>query len=298
MGLYRTYVQKYGVESYNKWIQDYPDLAYMAISRTKNPSEASQTTDAAFLRNKFNTTIEQAISDTKLNREDALALVGMVVNKDVGVEVLRDPQAGYWQRVKGDRLVLTAEQGYENSKVREGWAWYMNMIDIMDAKRREQGGISNQSAAADGPNINKDTFIQNYGKENPSWYAAWSISQRKEFTVGFIRGIETMMADKEFRSSLAKDSFWYDLEDIIDVRADLIRTMREAGRSTPGADMEILLEQKIAPYVSNPTTKYYWEKFLNNDNFLTPSPEKEPVITNGTTGNNTVLDTTKTWSNE
>jgi hypothetical protein len=298
MGLYRTYVQKYGVESYNKWIQDYPDLAYMAISRTKNPSEASQTTDAAFLRNKFNTTIEQAISDTKLNREDALALVGMVVNKDVGVEVLRDPQAGYWQRVKGDRLVLTAEQGYENSKVREGWAWYMNMIDIMDAKRREQGGISNQSAAADGPNINKDTFIQNYGKENPSWYAAWSISQRKEFTVGFIRGIETMMADKEFRSSLAKDSFWYDLEDIIDVRADLIRTMREAGRSTPGADMEILLEQKIAPYVSNPTTKYYWEKFLNNDNFLTPSPEKEPVITTGTTGNNITQDTTTTWSNE
>lgn len=283
MGLYRTYVQKYGVTSYERWIQDYPDLAYIAISRTKNPSEASQTTDAAFLRNKFNTTIEQAIADTKLNREDALALVGMVVNKDVGVEVLRDPQAGYWQRQQGDRITLTAEQGYENSKIREGWTWYMNMIDVMDAKRREQGGISNQSAAAKGPNQTKNEFIQSYGKTNPSWYGAWSVSQRKEFTVGFIRGIETMMADKEFRSSLAKDSYWYDLEDIIDVRADLIRTMREAGRSTPGTDMEILLEQKIAPYLRNPSTKYYWEKFLNNDNFLVPSPEDENTVTTETT---------------
>lgn len=298
MGLYRTYVQKYGVESYNKWIQDYPDLAYMAISRTKNPSEASQTTDAAFLRNKFNGTIEQAIRDTKLNREDALALVGMVVNKDVGVEVLRDPQAGYWQRQKGDRVTLTAEEGYENFKVREGWAWYMNMIETMDKKRREQGGISNQSAAADQPNIVKNTFIQNYGKVNPSWYAAWSISQRKEFTVGFIRGIETIMADKEFRSSLSKDSHWYDLEDIIDVRAELIGEMRQAGRSTPGSEMEVRLERKIAPYLQNPTTRYYWEKFLNNDNFLTPSPEKEPAVSTEPTGTDIVQDTTSTWSNE
>jgi hypothetical protein len=303
-GLYRVYVQKYGVDSYNQWINDYPDLAYIAISRTKNPSEASQTSDAAFLRNKFNDVIEEAIADTGLQREDALGLVGMAVNKDIGVEVLRDPRAGYWQRERGDRITLTAEQGYENSKIREGWAWYMNMIDIMDAKRREQGGISNQSSAANGPNTVKDEKIQAYGKVNPSWYAAWSIGQNKEATVGYIRGIETFMNNEEFRSSLAKDSYWFDLEDIISVRADLIRNMRLAGRSTPGVDMEIELEMRIAPYLRNPSTKFYWEKFLNNDNFLTPSPEDitEPNIgTPGVTGIVEPIietDTTDKWSKQ
>jgi hypothetical protein len=270
MGLYRTYVQKYGVESYNKWIQDYPDLAYIAISRTKNPAEASQSTNAAYLRNKFNGPIEEAIKATGLNREDALPLVGMIVNKEIGVEVLRDPQAGYWQREKGDRVVLSAEEGYENSKIREGWAWYMRMVDIMDTQRKLQGGVSNQSSAAVVPNENKRQFIEDYAKENPSWYKAYSISQQKEFTVGYIRGIEMMMSNKEFTDSLSKDSYWYDLQDIIDIRADLIRKMRKAGRSTPGTDKLLELEQRVAPYLQNPSTKYYYEKFLNNDNFLAP----------------------------
>lgn len=271
--LYRAYQTKYGITAYDEWINDYPDLAYVAVSRSKNPSGSSQSTDAVAIRKEHYDAIEEAINSIGLPREAALTFVQMVTNKDVGAEILRDPRAGFWQRKIGDRQQLSAEEGWENSKIREGWAWYMNQQEAYDDARIKVGGVSKHSAEAKGPNQVLRDRIQKYRLINEEWYQNWSISQSKEATVGFVRATTVMLSNEKFRNSLAPNSFWFDLEEIIAIRQELVLGMKEAGRTTPGTYNLMVLEAKIAPYLENPTTKYYYYKFFDNDNFLDTETE-------------------------
>jgi len=272
--LYRAYQTKYGITAYEEWINDYPDLAYVAVSRSKNPSGSSQSTDAVRLRKEHNDMIEKAIESVGLPRESSLAFVQMVTNKDVGAEILRDPRAGFWQRRIGDREQLNAEDGWENSKIREGWAWYMDQVEEYDAARTEVGGVSKYSDEAEEANNNMARRIQAYKLENEEWYENYSVAQSKDATVGFVRAMTVALSDEKFRNSLSPDSFWWDLEEIIAIRQELVDAMILAERRTPDRENLIILEERVAPYLRNPTTKYYWEKFLNNDNFLNAETEK------------------------
>ena len=267
-GLYRAYQTKWGIKAYEEWITDYPDLAYIAVSRTKNPSGSSQSTDAVYLRREHNDMIEEAVGSVGLSREDSLQFVQMVTNKEVGAEVLRDPRATFWQRRINDREVLNAEEGWENSKIREGWAWYMKMQEEYDTERAKYGGISEYSPSAAKANQQRRERIQKYKLENPEWYEKYSVNSSKQATVGFVRAMEIALSDEKFTNTLSKDSFWWDLEQILLIRTELINEMQRSGKATPGTENLMRLENRVAPYLRNPTTKYYWEKFLNNDNFL------------------------------
>lgn len=271
--LYRAYQTKYGITAYDEWINDYPDLAYVAVSRSKNPSGSSQSTEAVAIRKEHNAIIEKAIGSIGLPRESSLAFVQMVTNKDVGAEILRDPRAGFWQRKIGDRQQLSAEEGWENSKVREGWAWYMNEKEAYDAGRIAVGGVSKHSSAAKGPNQVLRDRIQKYKLQNEEWYEVWVISQSETATPGFVKATTIMLSDEKFVNSLSPDSFWFDLEEIIAIRQELILGMQEFGQTTPGTYNLMVLEQRVAPYLENPTTKYYYYKFFDNDNFLNVETE-------------------------
>jgi len=272
-GLYRAYQTKYGITAYEEWIKDYPDLAYIAVSRSKNPSGSSQSTDAVALRKQHNDMIEEALDSIGLPRELSLPFVQMVTNKDVGVEILRDPRAGYWQRNKGDREQLTAEEGWENSKIREGWAWYMKQQDLYDEGRAKLGGISKYSAAAEGANEDMRNRIQRYKLQNEEWYENYAVSQGKEATVGFVKAITVALNNEKFTDTLPANSFWWDLKEIIVIRQELVEEIQQSGRSTPDRYNLELLEKRVEPYLQNPTTKFYWEKFFNNDNFLNAEME-------------------------
>lgn len=271
--LYRAYQTKYGITAYDEWINDYPDLAYVAVSRSKNPSGSSQSTDAVAIRKEHFDAIEKAIESVGLPRESSLAFVQMVTNKDVGAPILRDPRAGFWQRRIGDRVQLDAEDGWENSKIREGWAWYMDQKEAYDAGRIEVGGVSKYSAEAEEPNRDMRERIQKYKLQNEEWYENYSVAQSKDATVGFVKATTVMLSDEKFRNSLSPDSFWFDLEEIIAIRQELVLALQEAGRTTPDTYNLMLLEERVAPYLQNPTTKYYYYKFFDNDNFLNAETE-------------------------
>ena len=272
--LYRSYQTKYGVKAFDKWLEHYPDMGYIAISRSKNLAGSSASTDAVNIRKKYSDTIEKAIGSVGLSREDSLAIVQMVTNKDVGAEVLRDPQASYWQKKKGDRASISAEEGYENLKEREGWAWFMDQQETYN-RNLEEAGVSRYSNAAAKANEEKRRRIREYGATNPDWYEKYSVQSSAQGTVGFVRAMKVVLEDDAFMKDLPEDSYWFGIEAIIAERDKLVNAMIANGKSTPGTRNLEIYDSNISVYLQDPTVEYYYNKFLDNDNFLLANPESE-----------------------
>jgi hypothetical protein len=74
-------------------------------------------------------------------------------------------------------------------------------------------------------------------------------------------------------STLPEDSWWYDMESIIEERDGLIEATRNSGRKTPPKEWKEIYAKAISPYLENETTKYYYYKFLENDTFVLDQPK-------------------------
>ena len=271
---YRRYQVKYGVEAYDKWLEHYPDMGYIAISRSKNLTGSSQSTDAVFLRQEHDEMIEDAIKASGLPREEALPFVQMITNKNVGEPVLRDAYAGFWQKQIGDRVTLTAEEGFENTEIRRGWAWFMNEQEAID-KRLEELGITRYSAGADGINALKRERIQQYAAENPEWYKKYITSGSSNAANGFVLAMTTALDDEKFRASLPEDSYWWNIEAILNERTEMIQSAMRQGLAAPSKAQKEVYGERIAPYLKDPSTAYYFNKFLDNDPFALVQPGRK-----------------------
>lgn len=270
--LYRGYQTKYGVTAYDKWLEDYPDMGYIAISRSKNLAGSSASTDAVALRMKHSEMIEKAIADTGLSREEALPFIQMITNKDVGAPVLRDPYASYWQKKTGDRITLTAEEGYSNQQVREGWAKFFIDTEERDAALKILG-VSKYSNAASGVNKVYNDKLLSTGKNNPEWWQEYTVISGSNASVGFVRAMKVALNDEEFVNSLPEDSYWFDIEGILNERETLLEATKAKGLKSPSAEMKEVYARKVIPYLANETTKYYFYKFLDSDSFKEAQPE-------------------------
>ncbi len=270
--LYRGYQTKYGVTAYDKWLEDYPDMGYIAISRSKNLAGSSASTDAVALRMEHSEMIEKAIADSGLPREEALAFVQMVTNKNVGAPVLRDPYASYWQKKTGDRVTLTAEEGFSNQQVRDGWAKFFTENENYDSELKARK-ISRYSNAAQGLNELKRKRLEDIGKQNPEWWQEYTALSGANSTVGFVRAMKVALDNEKFVSSLPEDSYWFDIEGIMNERDLLVEATRSMGKSTPSAEMKEKYGERIMPYLQNETAKYYFYKFLESDTFAVDQPE-------------------------
>lgn len=269
--LYQQYQTKEGVKAYDKWLADYPDMGFIAISRSKNLSGSSQSTDAVFLRKKWNDSIESAISATGLDRESALMFVQMVTNGEIGSEVLRDPWAGFWQRKRGDRVALTAEEGYVNSQVREGWAAYMEEIDAYNEELKRRG-ITPASNAAEPYNELRRQAVRDLAVKYPDWYRQKSVLSGRSAAVGFVRAMETMLSDEAFVKSLPEDSFWFDMAGILEERRMMVEAAQNMGLGAPNKKMREIYAMSIAPYLENKTAEYYYNMFIESDDFQEAQP--------------------------
>jgi hypothetical protein len=216
--------------------------------------------------------IEKAIKDTGLTREDALPFVQMVVNADVSAPVLRDPFASYWQKRTGDRIALTAEEGYENQQIRDGWAKFFLETESWE-KELKTRGITRYANAADKLNEARDNAIYEIGRTNPEWWQKYSAQSGDKSAVGYIRAIKVALNDENFTSTLSEDSWWYDMEGIIEERDALVEATRNSGRKTPPKEWKEAYAQAIAPYLANETASYYYYKFLENDTFTIDQPK-------------------------
>lgn len=270
--LYRGYQTKYGVTAYDKWLEDYPDMGYIAISRSKNLAGSSASTDAVALRMEHSEMIERALGETGLSREESLPFVQMITNKDVGAPVLRDPYASYWQKKTGDRVTLTAEEGYVNQQVRDGWAKFFIENENYEAELKSQK-ISRYANAAQGLNEIKRKRLEDIGKQNPEWWQEYTALSGPSASVGFVRAMKVALNDEKFRNSLSEDSYWFDIEGIINERDMLVEAARDMGKSAPTADMKEVYGERIMPYLQNETAKYYFYKFLESDTFAVDQPK-------------------------
>ena len=270
--VYRSYQTKYGMLAYDKFLADYPDMGYIAVSRSKNLAGSSASKDAVYNRMEHNVMIEKAIKDTGLTREESLPFVQMVVNGNVGAEVLRDPYANYWQKKTGDRVTLTAEEGYENQQIRDGWAKFFIETQNFE-KELKARGITRYSKAADGLNKARDEALYQIGKTNPEWWQEKSSLGGDKSPVGYIRAMKVALNDEKFMSTQPEDSFWYDLEGIIEERDALVEATRASGRKTPPKEWKEAYGAAIAPYLANETASYYFYKFLENDTFVVDQPK-------------------------
>jgi hypothetical protein len=270
--LYRGYQTKYGVTAYDKWLEDYPDMGYIAISRSKNLAGSSASTDAVALRMEHGEMIERALAETGLSREDSLPFIQMITNKNVGAPVLRDPYASYWQKKTGDRVTLTAEEGYANQQVRDGWAKFFIENENYEAELKSRK-ISRYANAAEGLNEIKRKRLEDIGKQNPEWWQEYTALSGPASSVGFVRAMKVALNDEKFRNSLPEDSYWFDIEGIINERDLLVEAARDTGKATPTKEMKEVYGERIMPYLQNETAKYYFYKFLESDTFAVDQPK-------------------------
>jgi hypothetical protein len=270
--LYRGYQTKYGVTAYDKWLEHYPDMGYIAISRSKNLAGSSASTDAVAIRIENSEMIERALGETGLSREESLPFIQMITNKDVGAPVLRDPFASYWQKKTGDRVTLTAEEGYANQQVRDGWAKFFIENENYEAVLKSRK-ISRYANAAEGLNEMKRKRLEDIGKQNPEWWQEYTALSGPASSVGFVRAMKVALNDEKFRNSLSDDSYWFDIEGILNERDLLVEAARNMGKATPSADMKEMYGERIMPYLQNETAKYYFYKFLESDTFAVDQPQ-------------------------
>lgn len=263
---YRRYQTKYGAQAFEKWLEDYPDMPYIAVSRTKNYTGSSQSVDAAYMRVEHGEMIEEAIRANGLPREDALAFVQMVTNSNVDAPVLRDAYSGFWLKQEGDRVTLSAEEGFDNLKVRQGWSWYMDMQDEIN-KSLAKGRTTIYSAASEKIRTKRRSEINKYASENPEWYAQYSTLSGANSVTGFIRSMSVALNDEKFRNSLSEDSYWLDIEEIINLREDMVQSAMNKGLASPNTGQKERYAIEVNKFMDNPTTAYYFNKFLADDEF-------------------------------
>lgn len=267
--LYRSYQEKHGAKAYETFLMDYPDMGFMAVSMSKNLSGSSSDTGAVFMREKYNDSIEKALKATGLTREESLSFVQMVTTRDIGADVLYDPYSSFKQKKSGDRIQLTAEQGYENQQIREGWnRFFIDTKEYEDelAKR----GFSRYSNRAKPLNAERKKRLKQIGKEMPLWWNRYSLQSSGSAAIGYVRAMKVILADDEFMKNLPEDSFWLDIESIMEERDALVKV--NDGRTPPDSDLE-LYAKNIAPYLTNETTNYFYLKFLDGDTFGIPTVE-------------------------
>lgn len=270
--IYRSYQTKYGMLAYDKFLADYPDMGYVAVSRSKNLTGSSASKDAVYNRMEHNAMIEKALKDSGITREESLPFIQMVVNKDVGAPVLRDPHASYWQKKTGDRTSLTAEEGYENQQVRDGWAKFFLETEAYE-KELKARGITRYANAAEKLNAARTQALESIGKSNPEWWQEYSALGGDKSPVAYVRMMKVALNDEKFMSTLPEDSWWYDMEGIIEERDALIQATRDSGRKTPPKEWKEAYAKAIAPYLANESASYYYYKFLENDTFVLDQPK-------------------------
>jgi hypothetical protein len=270
--LYRAYQIKHGMLAYDEWLKNFPDMGYIAVSRSKNLTGSSASKDAVYNRMEHNAMIEKALKDSGITREESLPFIQMITNKDVGAPVLRDPHASYWQKKTGDRTSLTAEEGYENQQVRDGWAKFFLETEAYEKKLKSHG-ITRYANAADKINAARTQALESIGKSNPEWWQEYSALGGDKSPVAYVRMMKVALNDEKFMSTLPEDSWWYDMEGIIEERDALIQDTRDSGRKTPPKEWKEEYAKAIAPYLANETASYYFYKFLENDTFVVDQPK-------------------------
>jgi hypothetical protein len=85
--------------------------------------------------------------------------------------------------------------------------------------------------------------------------------------------MKVALNDEKFMSTLPEDSWWYDMEGIIEERDALVEATRASGRKTPPKEWKEEYAKAIAPYLANETASYYYYKFLENDTFVLDQPK-------------------------
>jgi len=167
---------------------------------------------------------------------------------------------------------LTAEEGYVNQQVRDGWAKFFIENENYEAELKSQK-ISRYANAAQGLNEIKRKRLEDIGKQNPEWWQEYTALSGPSASVGFVRAMKVALNDEKFRNSLSEDSYWFDIEGIINERDMLVEAARDMGKSAPTADMKEVYGERIMPYLQNETAKYYFYKFLESDTFAVDQPK-------------------------
>jgi hypothetical protein len=79
--------------------------------------------------------------------------------------------------------------------------------------------------------------------------------------------MKTALEDEKFLDSLPDDSYWWNIQAILRERDALIEATRRSGLATPSKEMQEAYGRRIETYLQDPTTSYYFSKFLDNDGF-------------------------------
>jgi hypothetical protein len=110
--------------------------------------------------------------------------------------------------------------------------------------------------------------LEEYGKQNPAWWREYTTLSTANSAVGYVRAMKTALNDEKFVSTLSEDSYWWNIQAILRERDAIIEAAKASGLASPSKEMQALYGMRISTYLQDPTTAYYFSKFLDNDGFI------------------------------
>jgi hypothetical protein len=264
---YQRLMEKDPANAYQEFVTQYPDMGYIAISLSKNLTGSSQSVDAVSIEQRYSGALENAISaGSGVADKNGKKYVQMVTNGDVGSAALRDPYSGYWQRNKGNRVTVSAEEGLQTQQLRDGWGKYADMMDSFNAEL-ERRGISRYSAAADQMNEIRRKFIAEQAIKNPTWYTEYKAGMDSDSSLYAVNFMKTMLNDPEFVNDLPQDSWWFAAERYIEMRDSLAQYIVDNNQGAATKEQLAMVEEYVKPLLKDPTFSYYYTRYLDGDKF-------------------------------
>jgi hypothetical protein len=181
LDMYRQYQRDYGLDAYERFVNDYPEYKDLAISLSANTTGVQATIPA------WETAITYR-DEIARNPEFGWAFAG--ANNLIGEF---DPNVYTLQR--GSRIGQGTNETWRTSRdpmeairraaVQKGWNQYWAMSSALNDVLRATG-LTLQSDAAEELRVAKEAFIASLAAENPEWWSAYNEGAGGDTAVRFM----------------------------------------------------------------------------------------------------------------
>ena len=276
--IYRTYVEKYGIEKGDAlFYENYPDYYEMVVtSPTKNNVGADSTAISSQQLVKHRDLV------AKIQTEDPYATTLITNAWGVDREGNTFDRAAYNFQLKNTpgtggkpfRETISLEETTKNAKIDLGWMAYNKFMQAFDIKVQQNGFDSYSSRGAGFLKEERDAWIEQQKLINPTWYNEYDLGIESNKYKGTLRAIDIILSDKGFTESdwYKSDPTFKALEEYMLFREEVVDYLASMPSQNIDAQSNQFVKDEVDKKVrelknSSPKFGLWYDRFLEKDKF-------------------------------
>ena len=278
----RLYREKYGVDAFTRFYQDFPDYPELFFSLSKNPTGMEPTKQAITYFKKYPELINKITNPQQGFQPEFLQLI----TNSYGAPTEFDQTAYTWQflneyRTGSNELIRQRQSADEVATVNDlqkGWIEWTKFKTSLDGELERRGLTSYNSTGAKDLLELKQLFVEQKKGTNPVWWKEYNEGAGSKRPYFFVKAVKIVLNDKKFMADRGEAPLWEAFTEYVKAR-DVMTSILTAKKNSGGsgnldakankelADLWAIKVEQIKTVDPTGAFTTYYNRFLDNDTF-------------------------------